>query len=372
MRRSTCRAATLCRLGALPGLALVSALTACTAESAGTYETGDTGAAVEEPVPCVATFAPLQRPAAEFGWAAAEDALPQRLSETGLYEGAVGGAIHPAMRLYEPEFSLWSDGSEKARWVYLPECDTIDVSDPDNWQLPVGARLFKEFRIDGVRVETRLITRLVAGDYAYASYLWNEDETEAEKVGPDGVLRAKGFDHDVPSKDQCLACHGTHGQGGGRPSRALGFSAIQLHASSGPLSLVDLVADGVFDGDPGQPVIPGDAETRAALGTLHANCGNCHNASVDGITEVDLNLWLDVDDTTVEGTGVWRTAVGQPTTLFTTPSVSGRIVPGSPEESAVLYRMLQRGNNAQMPPIATHIVDEDGSARVRTWIEKLP
>ena len=57
------------------------------------------------------------------------------------------------------------------------------------------------------------------------------------------------------------------------------------------------------------PTIPGDAVAQAALGYLHANCGNCHNASEDRVPQVDLNLWLDVGVTSVEETGAWLTAV---------------------------------------------------------------
>ena len=52
-------------------------------------------------------------------------------------------------------------------------------------------------------------------------------------------------------------------------------------------------------------------------------------------------------------------------------NVTGRVVPGDPEHSALLYRMRQRGNIGQMPPIATERVDPDGIEAVRQWIEGL-
>ena len=54
----------------------------------------------------------------------------------------------------------------------------------DNWDVPVGTRFFKEFSLDGKRIETRIISRIADGprDFAYASYLWNASETEATRV----------------------------------------------------------------------------------------------------------------------------------------------------------------------------------------------
>jgi hypothetical protein len=110
----------------------------------------------------------------------------------------------------------------------------------------------------------------------------------------------------------------------------------------------------------------------AALGTLHANCGHCHNDTDDGVPQVDLSLWLDVDLESVEESAAWRTAVDQPNLIFNDQHVTARIAPGLPAESAALYRMNQRGNNAQMPPIGTEKVDSDGIATVQAWVESLP
>ena len=303
-----------------------------------------------------------------------EDALPEKLSETPLYSNIMSKSVHPSVRAYTPEFQLWSDGADKQRWVYVPECSPVDTSDMNNWSVPVGTRFFKEFAVDGRRVETRIISRIGTGprDFAYASYLWNESETEATRLGPEGLVNALGTTHDVPTKQACFQCHGTYALGGGRPSRGLGFSAIQLaHADSG-LDLFELAdADVLSHAPDGLPTIPGTPDERAALGYLHANCGNCHNDSRDRIPQVNLNLWLDVSHATVEETGAWQTAVDQPTQFFNDQHVLGRVVAGNPEESALLYRMRQRGNIAQMPPTASEVPDVEGIAIIAAWIEGL-
>jgi len=300
-----------------------------------------------------------------------EEALPQKLSKTGLYTDIVAKEVHPAMRRFQPQFQLWSDGAEKRRWAYIPECADIDTSNMDDWRFPVGTRFFKEFSVDGRRIETSIIERIGEGprDFVYASYQWNDSETEAHRVAEEGVENAHGTNHDIPSKTACLRCHGTFGRGGGRPSRALGFSAVQLSHSEAGANLSTLKADGKLSHPPDDNfIIPGDAEAQAALGLLHANCGNCHNDTVDKVPQVDLSLWLNTDATTLQETASWQTAVDQPTQTFKDQHVSGRIVSGNPDGSAILYRMLQRGNNAQMPPLATHSIDADGTDIVRAWI----
>lgn len=305
---------------------------------------------------------------------ALETALPNRLSDTLLYTDIASQAVHPAVREFTPEFQLWSDGARKRRWAYIPECETIDSDDPNNWQFPVGTRFFKEFSHDGIRYETRIMSRMGQGDrqWAMTSYAWNEEQTEAIKVGPDGVPNTLGSTHDIPSKADCLRCHGSHGAGGGRPSRGLGFSAVQLDHTNGGFTLEALVDESILSSpsDPGT-VFPIDTPDRDALGYLHVNCGHCHNESPDGIPQVDLNLWIDASTGSLEDAGAYQTAVDQPTVLFSDPHVDGRIVAGDPAHSAVIYRMSNRGNNAQMPPVGTEFTDEAGLELLAEWIEGL-
>ena len=300
-----------------------------------------------------------------------EDSLPEKLSETGLYIDISTKEVADKIIHYVPQYALWSDGAHKERWALLPDGTKVDNGDPNNWSVPVGSRFFKEFSIGDQRIETRLIERVGDGprDFAFVSYLWNEEQTEAIKVDASGLPNALGTSHDIPSKQACLQCHGTYSQGGGRASRMLGFSLVQLsHADAGISS--DELSEHLTEDLPSYS-IPGDSTAQDALGYLHANCGNCHHDGPDRVPHVELSFWLDAEATTVEETGTWKTAVNQPNVLFNDQHVVGRIVPGHPEESSVIYRMQQRGNNAQMPPVATKSIDETGIADVAAWIRSL-
>lgn len=305
------------------------------------------------------------------------EGLPDKLSMTGLYADIGSETVASTVSTFAPRFVLWSDGADKTRWVYLPECDgVIDTSDMNDWSLPVGTRMWKEFRVGDQRIETRLIERVGPGafDFLYGSYVWDPDGTDAT-LALDGVADALGTSHDVPSENACRRCHGSHEKGGGRRARALGLSAYQLSGSDGEVTLQSLADEGRLSHAPasgGYPAVGADAAEQAALGALHANCGNCHNAGPDGVPQVNMNLWIDVEMTTPALTGAYVTAVSVPNQIFAAPGLTARIEPGDSGASSVWFRMGQRGNNGQMPPVGSEVVDATGLGVVQTWIEGLP
>jgi cytochrome c553 len=296
---------------------------------------------------------------------------PLSIADIGLYTSLATKTLDPAVQEFQPQFPLWSDGAVKTRWVRLPDqCNMIDTADEDNWSLPVGTRLFKQFVIDGKMVETRMIARVGPGntkaDYVFAAYAWNDTETDAT-YAPNGVENARGTDHDVPATADCWSCHGY------LPAHSLGFSAIQLNHAPPGLTLAQLASDGHLSGPPPTDyVVPGDATASAALGYLHANCGHCHNPNGVPLPGNAMDLRLTVGARTVEQTGVWRTAVNQPVTKFVYPGVTHRIKGGSTNSSCVYVRMSQRGTLSQMPPIASEYVDDAGIATLSAWISALP
>ncbi|WP_437758488.1 PQQ-dependent sugar dehydrogenase [Sorangium sp. So ce1389] len=285
---------------------------------------------------------------------------PARLSETGLYVDIATRSRAANTLEYRPAYELWSDGASKRRFVYLPRCSTIDTSDMDHWSLPVGTRFWKEFRAEGVAVETRLIHRFGPGidDWVFAAYAWDPTRNDAFLV-EDGVEDARGTSHDIPRTADCWECHGK------LPERILGFSALQLsHDGSGETITSLSNAGWLTVPMPRGFRPPGDAKAAAALGYLHANCGNCHNST--GVAT--LRTRLLAANTTVESTDTYATGVGV-TPSFWEPGVVHRITAGDPDSSAVVRRMAHRGTRTQMPPIGSEVVDAAGVAAVRAWIE---
>jgi hypothetical protein len=58
---------------------------------------------------------------------------------------------------------------------------------PAAWEFPPGTRLWKEFSVNGRRVETRLIERLDDGEWRFAAYAWNEAGREATLAPAEGA-----------------------------------------------------------------------------------------------------------------------------------------------------------------------------------------
>ena len=88
---------------------------------------------------------------------------------------------------FEPTYWLWSDGADKRRWFRLPPGTQIDTTGMDHWVFPIGTKLWKEFSLGGVLLETRLIERYGDGpeDYWMGAFVWNADQTDAV-LAPDG------------------------------------------------------------------------------------------------------------------------------------------------------------------------------------------
>ena len=82
---------------------------------------------------------------------------------------------------WAPNFPQWMDGAEQRRFVVLPAGQPLDSSDPTAWVLPLGGAAVKEVLVAGRPVETQVIARTGPGpqDYFMASYVWNDEGTDA-------------------------------------------------------------------------------------------------------------------------------------------------------------------------------------------------
>lgn len=308
---------------------------------------------------------------------------PRFLSETGLYSDVATLKIDERNRRFSPQYPLWSDGATKQRWVQLPAGSRIDVSRLERWELPVGTRFWKEFAFKGKKVETRFLWRVSKDRWVLASYAWNAQQTNAERVSEDGVANiaeiADGKRHSIPSVSECRSCHDSD------RTEALGFTALQLsddrdpnalHAeplADGMLTLRTLVEDDLIT-PPRVDVIAAPPRiqaaspiTRTALGYLSTNCGSCHNRE-GSIASLGLNLNYQMTNacapltSTINQRGHWVVPEAQ--------EASRVINPGHPESSAIIRRVKSRRPISQMPAIGTVIVDQEAVDLLSTWVEQ--
>ena len=289
----------------------------------------------------------------------------------------------------------------------MPAGTQINTARMDRWVVPPGTTVWKEFSdpTTGKRLETRIIQRLASGEFYLASFIWNEDDTEAVFDDTTSTEPAVNIPagcsqcadppcetypaecHVVPRSTECVQCHG------GEVSRLLGFSAVQLSHDGPGLNLTDLVNLGLLSAPPagGQTFpVPGTPIERNAIGYLHANCGHCHSPAsgqngCESLTGFQARVFPD-DVGTVEDTSIYQTGVGQPLVFWlgevrgNFTDITDRIVPGDAAGSAVWYRMSVRefgqvaplNDHQQMPFSFTNEVDEEGLAAVELWINSLP
>ena len=295
----------------------------------------------------------------------------------GLYVDPGCTVLAGDVESYNPRYWLWSDGTDKQRFISLPADSVIDTTDPDNWTYPVGTRLWKTFlTADGTtRLETRYFEKVAEGVgpdfWDMRTFAWNAAQDAVEEVigGRENVL---GTEHDIPSGTMCLRCHAEPG----RADVISGFTAIQLNHGDTAISLDQLNLRGLLSAEiplaDAHVASDGDARYAAGLGYLHANCGHCHgdNGRVGSGPAAGMILWSNVGTASFAESDVNRTAVniGGSWALM---GATARIVPGSPDTSSVFIRAGSREPGIQMPLIGTEVVDEDGQATLRTFITAL-
>ncbi|NCN27852.1 hypothetical protein GW915_09780 [bacterium] len=356
------------------------------------------------------------------------DQLPSKLSATCLYENIESKQLNSALEAYSPRYPLWSDGALKERWVYLPPGAQINTKDPNHWEFPVGTVFWKQFSLDGKRLETRVIKKVgdtrepfVAGssvNWIYGSYAWNADESEAILQQWE-VERARGTAHTIPSKASCYSCHGVEGftldenqlfKDSYLDFRPLGFKAFQLTDASQDfpevcreklhssylkeISLDSLTLNKLLDANlltdshdwkNRASLIPGDSLQRATLAYFSVNCSHCHSSGIPDVHNVlkvpglfageagfvGMRLAVDVSGTPYEMQPALVTLVNQKTSYYRRASGGVfRVKAGDYEESA-LWRRFTSSSFDHMPKIGAHKVDPYGQCLIENWIESL-
>jgi hypothetical protein len=297
---------------------------------------------------------------------------PERLSGLGCFDDVATLTPAPGVYPYEVNSPLWSEGSQKARFVALPTGTWI--APPDDpaaaWTLPVGAVLIKPFSFaladaaGAVRpVEVRVMVRTVAG-WAYRTYGWDEAEGDAVRYPDTGVWRDVALvvgGRDVvhswyyPSQLGCTNCHRARAEdvigvrtsqlqalvdyGGVRVDQLVALDEAGLLAA--PLIRVTPLADPYGDA-------PVDARARS---WLHGNCAHCHRPGGFTPPGMRLDLRWEADDAGLCGE-------------------DPLVVPGHPEASPLYLRVTSTAWD-RMPPDGATWSDEAGQRLLAAWIAGL-
>ncbi|HZS41854.1 MAG TPA: PQQ-dependent sugar dehydrogenase, partial [Polyangia bacterium] len=295
--------------------------------------------------------------------------FPQLLSQTGCVDPQHPTVPAAGLIPYDLNAPLWSDGAAKRRWIALPDGKQIHVNTDGDWDLPIGSVVVKEFSVGGKRVETRLLMHHADGDWAGYSYEWNDAETDASLLPAGKVKAVGGQSWTYPARAECLQCHST------AAGRTLGLESGQLNRDyaypTGRLSneLATLAHIGLFDapfdqaGAARYPTYDGtDPLDARARSYLHANCSICHRPNGNGQGPADLRYSTAFKDTMVCNAMPQEGDLGLAGALL--------LIPGMPAKSILSLRMHALDVN-RMPPLASHVVDAQGTSLIDSWIQSL-
>jgi len=315
----------------------------------------------------------------------AADGLYTHLQCAGLYSNILAKTIAPENRAYTPGLVLWADGAEKQRWISLPPSTKIDTTDPDEWVFPSGTKVWKEFQLDGRRIETRLFAKMVDGTWQHTTYVWNDDLSDARRSDSGKTIpRAGAPPYQVPTSNECNQCHQ------GRKDRLLGFEHVNLGVPEAKgITLASLVADGLLTNPPASTTVAFPEDTTgkaaAALGWLHVSCGPCHNRSKDSSAQNSMIRFLTYPSdlaSAVTALDAYTTTVDHPSNTDIPDGGGARfqiIKRGDPSSSLASYLSGRRvgptevpNPKQQMPPIVTRVVDAKGHQLFDDWITALP
>jgi uncharacterized repeat protein (TIGR03806 family) len=298
-------------------------------------------------------------------------AFPTVLSDAGCFADLRTLRPVPSVVPYDLNAPLFSDGSDKHRFVAIPAGSAIGVAPDGAFDFPVGTVLLKVFAY-GRPVETRVLVRRDDGWEAH-TYRWNDEGTDAFLLSesedlevevdlPSGRATAT---HLFPDRSGCAICHGF------RPQSPIGPRLDQLDRAvtleSGDADQLRAFTDiGLFGGaplpemrpmpDPLDTTAPLDARARAYL---HTNCGHCHRPAGWVPPGLAMDLRFDVP--------FRETATCDVPSDYSLSPID-RIEPGDPSAS-LLYRRMTTDGVERMPPLGVSLVDDAGSSVVRAFIE---
>jgi uncharacterized repeat protein (TIGR03806 family) len=294
--------------------------------------------------------------------------MATNLSATGCVSAEDATLPATAMIPYSVISPLWSDAAGKDRYFALPDNTKIELTAEGDFLFPVGSVLMKHFKLNDRFIETRLFAHSESGWQGF-SYEWRDDQTDALLLSDAKEKLVEGVQWQYPSRGQCLTCHTQVA------NFSLGLETLQLNNSmlytaSGinahqldTLAHINLFATAITANQKAQTLFALE-DTNATLAQrarsyLHSNCSNCH--SPDGPTPVNLDLRYN---TALAAT---QTCNVQPTTGDLGIANARILAPGEPERSVLLARMKVRDVN-QMPPLASHVVDQAAVEVIGAWI----
>ena len=310
------------------------------------------------------------------------DKTPKALSEYGFFSDPLNQIPNSDVVPYELITALFSDYTDKHRFVYLPDGTTAKYEGEEVFDFPIGTALIKTFSYQTneggtLLLETRLLLNKEDG-WDALTYVWDIDRGDAflalggktiEVTDVVTPTNANFIRYRAPNKNQCKECHLKDDAVepiGPKPrniNKAIAYengiknNQIDHWAALGLLEEKpysnDLMVDAFNDNH--------DINLRARS-YLDINCGHCHSPEGSASSS---GLYLSIDDKQFG--------------IFKKPVAAGRgsgglsysIVPGQAEESILLFRMLSNEPDIMMPESGRALMHAEAIDLIAEWINEM-
>lgn len=286
---------------------------------------------------------------------------------------------------FEPITALFTDYASKKRFVWMPQnTHATYVNDHEVFNFPTGAVLIKHFYYTQALpgnsqkiLETRLMIKQSSG-WVFATYVWNEDQTEAHLNG-NGVdvgisFVNEGVNHTttyrIPSNTECMICHKLVDN-----AIPIGVKPMHLNKtynySTGSMNQLDKwIEKGYLNSAPGQILTLVDWKDASkslnerVRSYIDINCAHCHaeNKHCDyrpirlgyneTINMTNLGLCVSPDDTFE-------------------PGVNNIITPMNPMRSMMHFRMNTNDEATRMPLIGRTMVHQEAVTLLEQYINTI-
>lgn len=320
-----------------------------------------------------------------------EGPLIRSISEYNLFKDPAKQIPNDGVVPYDLNTPLFSDYSEKHRFIWIPEGESATYDPVEAFDFPVGTIIVKTFGFlhditdpsKGERiVETRLLVKKASG-WLGLPYLWNEDVTEA-KLAVVGARvdvswthfngEERTIDYIVPNMNQCKQCHENSDVMMPIGPKARHLNRDYAYEDGTENQLTHLSRVGYLQGAPGDPdQAPRMAEfddpstgtlDQRARAWLDINCAHCHNPKGPAFTS-GLDLLYHQEEPFRYGVMKPPVAAGRAGTRLYS------IVPGKPDESILQQRIESVDPGVMMPQLPRRVVHDEGVALIREWITSM-
>ena len=310
---------------------------------------------------------------------------PRLLSEFGFFQDMQNQIPSKGVHPYSLVSPLFSDQTDKLRFVYVPEGEKLRYVKDRVFIFPVGSTLIKTFAylnkngpMEQQLLETRLLINTNEG-WKAISYVWNEEQTDAKRAIagatiPTTFINYQGKLVDVryraPNQNQCKECHQVNKVMTPIGPKARNMNKVLNYQSGEMNQLLYWAALGWIDQKLDSTRIASYTDTDASLDDrarayLDINCGHCH---IPGGSADTTGLYLNLIEENQEKLGIYKKPVAAGRA---SGNLKFSIVPGHADDSIMIFRMESLDPGIMMPESGRALADDAGIKLIKDWIDKL-